>query len=152
MAKTTTVSFTGKTMWFRPGFIDREFEDPDNGRGGNYSIQMELDEASVRLFNGLNPKAKLKNGNVAKFSRYEYANFGNGPEPLGPPVYTGFDEGVAVGNGSDVTVRVDAYPYTFKGRPGTALRLVSVHVDNLVEYIRPTVDNPEAHDNAPPVH
>lgn len=147
---TKTVTFKGKTQWFRPGYIDREYEDTDNGRGGNYAIDVFLDEASVKLFHAIGPRAKLKDGNLARFRRYEYANFGKGPESLGPPKYSGFEEGVSIGNGSDVSVVVEYYTTTFKGKSLIAMRLVSVHVDNVIEYIKPS-DTP-FDDNTPPVH
>lgn len=147
---TKTIRLKGKTKYFRPYYIDREYEDPDNGRGGNYSIQIELDDESVQTFNTLGAKAKLKDGNVAKFSRYEYANYGKGPEALGPPKYSGFDESQLIGNGSDATVTIDVYPYTFKNKSSFAIRLVAVHIDNLIEYQRPV--GTDADDNTPPVH
>lgn len=154
---TKTVIFKGTCQWFRPNYIDREFEDADNGRGGNYSIHVMLDEDSIKLWNGIAPRAKLKDGNngrnLATFRRYEFANFGKGPEPLGPPVYTGFEDGTLIGNGSTVSVSVDVYGTSFKGKPLTALRLVGAHVDNLIIYEKAKAnDAPFDVDNTPPVH
>lgn len=148
------VTFTGKALWSQvwPAQIDREFEDPSNGRGGSWSIKLIVDDDNLKKFNALGAKAKpkriddLKNtagledyldSKFLTLRRYEYANYGKGPEPLGSPLVTGVAEGESIGNLSDVTVTVDAYPYEFKGKPSVAMRLVSVHVDNLIEYTRP---------------
>lgn len=148
---TKTVTFRGKCEWAKPWpkMIDREYEDPDNGRGGNWSVNVFLDDASVKLWNAIGPRAKLKDGNRATFRRYEYANFGKGPEALGSPVVTGVEEGTAIGNGSDVSVTVDVYDTKFKGKPLVALRWVAIHVENLVVYEKPS-DTP--FDTTPPVH
>lgn len=147
-----TVTFKGKSFYAKPwpNQIDREYEDPDSIRGGNWCVRVTLDEDSVKLFNAIGPKAKLKDG-VAAFRRYEYVDYGQGEgvQPLGPPSVTGVSEGTLIGNGSDLSVQVEVYPYTFKNRPGVALRLVSVHVDNLVEYVRPV--GVTENDSTPPV-
>lgn len=152
-----TLKLTGKAHYARPwlGQIDREYEDPDNGRGGNWKVGLSLDEPSLKLFNALGAKAKVQDAkdgtpNVLNLRRYEYANYGKGPEALGPPKVTGVEEGTAIGNDSTLTATIEAYPYTFKNRPGVAIRLLSVHVDNHVEYIKSDV--PFDADNTPPVH
>lgn len=48
-------------------------------------------------------------------------------------------DGRGIGNGSDITVKVERYKHTIpfkKGAKGTAIRLVSVKVDNLIPYDR----------------
>lgn len=164
---TQIVTFKGKALYAQPweNQIDREYEDPDSGRGGNWSIKLIVDDENLRLFNALGAKAKTKrvdelkktdgleeviNNKYLTLRRYEYANYGKGWEALGPVKVTGVAEGTAIGNLSDLTVAVEAYPFTFKGKPGIGLRLVSVHVDNLVEYKKPEAAT--ADDNTPPVH
>jgi hypothetical protein len=133
---TKRINLTGVTEWCKPwpGQIDREYEDPDNGKGGNWNMVLVLDEPSIRLFSAIGAKTKLKDGNKLTLRRYERASaLGD----LGAPTVTGVDEGTPIGNGSTATVGIDVYDYEFKGRPGKALRWVSVHVDNLVVYQRP---------------
>lgn len=50
-----------------------------------------------------------------------------------------WDRKVDIGNGSDITVKVECYKFNVprkKGVKGRAIRLVSVGIDNLVEYSR----------------
>jgi len=138
---TKHVTLKGKAEWCKPwpGQIDREFEDPENGKGGNWSTIVILDDDSLKVFNALSAKTKLKDGNKLTLRRYErHPSLGE----LGPVKVTGVDEGIAIGNGSDVSVDVECYDYTFKGRPGRALRWVSLNVDKLVEYVKPDAAKP----------
>jgi hypothetical protein len=132
---TKRITLSGTTEWCKPWAfqIDREFEDPDNNRGGNYSMTLVLDEPSIRLFSALGAKAKLKDGSKLTLRRYERSPMGD----LGPVEVSGVEEGTHIGNGSTATVDVDVYDYTFKGRPGKALRWVSVDVSELVVYVKP---------------
>jgi hypothetical protein len=152
---TKYVQFKGKSHFFKNIWadrIDREFEDPANGKGGNWNAQVKLDDDSVKLFNAIGTRSKLKDGNRAMFRRYEFQTFdkAKGPEALGPVKVTGVDEGTLIGNDSDVTVTVEVYDYTFKNKPGKGLRLVEINVDNLIPYEKPV--GPTAEDNLPPVH
>lgn len=127
------ITLTGKSLYARPWEhqIDREYE--HEVKGGNWCVRIILDEQSVKLFNGLGSKAKLKDGALA-LRRYEYADFGNGPEKLGPPVVTGVDPNTNIGNDSDISVDVEVYSYEYKNKPGIGLRLCGVKVLNLIPY------------------
>jgi hypothetical protein len=66
---------------------------------------------------------------------------------LSPPVIVDKEgnptEGVGIGNGSDVTVKLDYYSYKSpQGDTGKAIRLAGLRVDNLVPY-NPNNDYPE---------
>lgn len=70
-------------------------------------------------------------------------------QPFHPPIVLEADGKTpianpgAVGNGSDVTIKIEVYGYTTKGgNKGTATRLESIKVDNLVEF-EPKRDFPE---------
>lgn len=165
---TKTVTFKGKALWCQPwvGQIDRAYEDPDNGRGGKWSMKLIVDKENLLAFLDLGAKAKPKRIDELKktdgledyldnkflsFNRNEFVNYGKGPEELGPPKVTGVEEGALIGNLSDVTVTAEAYDYEFKGKTGVAIRWVSLHVDNLIEYKKPS-EVPFDTDNTPPVH
>lgn len=138
---TKHITLRGKSEWCKPWDfqIDREFEEADDGRGGNYATTIVLDDDSVKLFNALGAKAKLKDGNKLTLRRYErHPVLGE----LGPVEVEGVDEGTLIGNGSDISVGADVYDYTFKSRPSKALRLVSIIVDKLVEYQKPETSKP----------
>lgn len=151
---TTTITFRGKALYCQPwpSQVDKEYEDPDSVRGGNWSTKLIVDDDNLKLFNALGAKAKTKRVDELKktegledyidskfltFRRYEYVDYGKGKEALGAPEVSGVPEGTAIGNLSDVSVTVDVYPYTYKGKPGVAIRWVSLHVDDLVEYKKP---------------
>jgi len=130
------ITLTGKSLYARPwaAQIDREYE--HDVKGGNWCVRVVLDDASVKVFNALGSRAKLKDGALA-LRRYEYADFGKGPEALGAPVVTGVDKGTLIGNGSDIATEVEVYTYEYKGKPGVGLRLVSIDVETLVPYEKP---------------
>lgn len=160
---TQLVTFQGKALYAQPGKLDTAY--PKDGAGGNYSVKLIVNDENLKLFNALGAKAKAKRIDDLKktegledylsskyltFRRYENVNYGKGWEPLGPVLISGIEEGQFIGNLSDLTVTAEAYPYTFEGKNGIAMRLVSVHVDNLIEYQKPV--SIEASDNTPPVH
>lgn len=131
---TKYIKFTGPCEWAKvyPHQIDRAFEE---NKGGNWSIVVDLSPADQLTFNNIGAKAKLK-GTKATFRCYEKAAYGD----VAPPTVTlpaGYDVGTPIGNGSIVTVDVEIYDYNFKGRPGKALRLKGVTVNELVEYKKP---------------
>lgn len=157
---TRTVSFTGPVRWAKvwPGQVDRKFQ--TEARGGNWSVIMNLPEDQVKKYNALglkNPakteedvmiaeiKAKKKGKTVdmkvndVSFHRYErHPKLGD----LGSPQVTGVEEGTLIGNESVCTAIVEVYPYTFEGQAGHATRLVSLEVNKLVEYVKPTQEGP----------
>lgn len=151
---TTTVTFTGTSEWAKvyAGQIDREFVDDTNPRdkGGNWSIGVILDEDEMKTFRAIGTKAgpDKKNPNKVTFRRYEKSFLG----PLSPPEVVlpdGYEDGTSIGNGSAVEVEVDIYDYTFKNKPGKAMRLKKVTVTKLVEYKKPDGDAPKLADPVP---
>lgn len=138
---TKQVTFQGKAQWFNPWELDTAFVEDDDPRGGNYAVNVILDDEGVAQFKAMGAKAKLKevvkdDGDLRKavFRRYErHPVIGE----LGPVIVTGVPRGVLVGNDSDITVVIDLYDFSYKGRPSRGIRLVSVNVDNIVEYVKP---------------
>jgi hypothetical protein len=53
---------------------------------------------------------------------------------------------VLIGNGSDVTVKMEHYNYTFGAEKGSACRLHTIRVDNLIPY-EARIEDMEAYDN-----
>lgn len=141
---TKRITLKGKAEWCKPWpfQIDREFEDNSKGpdpKGGNFSTVIALDDDSLKLFNALGARAKLKDGNKLTLRRYErHPRLGE----LGPVLVSGVEPGALIGNDSDITVEVDVYDYTYNGRDSRGLRWVSVNVDNLVVYEKPPLSKP----------
>lgn len=141
---TKHVTLTGKAEWCKPWDfqLDTAFVDNTKGpdpRGGNFATVVILDDASVAAFTTLGTKAKLKDGNKLTVRRYErHPVLGE----LGPVEVSGVEQGVLIGNGSDITIDVDVYDYTYLGRPSRGVRWVGVHVDALVVYEAPATSKP----------
>lgn len=140
---TRRITMKGKAEWCKPypHQIDRAFEDNSNGpdpRGGCNSMVLIPDEESLLVFKALGTRAKLNDGKLT-LRRYErHPVLGE----LGPVVVRGVDYETPIGNGSDVTVEVDVYDYTYNGRASRGLRWVSVTVDNLVVFEREPTSKP----------
>lgn len=140
---TRFLRFTGECKWAKvwPVQLDKAYESEKNG--GNWSVVITLNDKDFEDFKALRTRHKLDKGKDVTFRRYERASFG----ALGAPKVEGVPEGTLIGNGSNVTVDVAVYPYTYGGRPGTGTRLERVIVNKLVEY-KPEV-KAEATDGPP---
>jgi hypothetical protein len=163
--KTQYYEFTGPVRWAKvwPAQVDRKFA-TDNA-GGNWSLIMTLDDKQQKLYNALGTKtgaineddlailkikAKKKGKEInAEIGDVTFRRNERHPKlgELGSPAVFGVNEGTSLGNGSVCTVKVEVYPYTFEGQSGNAARLVSVTVNELVEYVKPSTD-----EDGPPVH
>jgi hypothetical protein len=132
---TKSIILKGTVEWCRPwpGQLDLAFADEGDARGGNWNTDFLPDEDSMKVFNALGAKAKIRDGKL-KLRRYErHPVLGE----LGPVLVAGVDAGTAIGNGSEVTVGMDVYDYEFKGRASKGIRWVSIEVLKLVEYEKP---------------
>lgn len=141
---TQYISFRGKAHYCKPyeAQIDRGFEDKDEGRFANWNTGLILDDQTLVAYNALNlSQVKVKEGNRVTFKRAEFKKDKDGNlEALGTPRVTlpdGADEGSAIGNGSDVSISIEVFDYTYKNRPGRAARWNAVTVHELVEYVKP---------------
>ena len=131
---TKTYFFSGKCKWARLNIPDEKYK--------RYKINVYLDEASKKKF--------AESGSMLEWRRDEdgeFITFGRPESKLmrgeivkfGPPEIVD-SNGVAleeyVGNGSDVTVKVSIYDYTFGKKVGKGTRLEAVRVNNLVPYVK----------------
>lgn len=172
---TKYVSFTGPVRWAKvwENQVDRKFA--TENAGGNWSVIQTLDGDQVKLYNGLGLKNaaasemdvqidKMKKAAKGKESTLEVGDINlrrNEKHPklgnLGPPVVTGVEAGTPIGNGSICKTTVEVYPYNFEGQPGTAARLVSLDVLDLVEFVKDggsatSGPDPVVNLDLPPVH
>ena len=133
---TETVFVQGKSMWART-------QRPDEW--GNWSLQLHLDNKSLEIVNKLieqglknrlkkdddgyfmtfrRPTQKMMRGKVIGFTPVEVLDK-DGKTPID----------VAIGNGSDVTLKLEVYQHgTPGGGKAKAARLQGVRVDNLVPF------------------
>jgi hypothetical protein len=121
-----------------PAQLDTAFAEEGDARGGNWNCDFIPDEDSTKAYNALGAKAKIRDGKL-KLRRYErHPVLGE----LGPVLVSRVDPGTAIGNGSTVTVGIDAYDYEYKGRASKGIRWVSLEVEKLVEYEKPATSKP----------
>lgn len=104
---------------------------------------LKLKESTPECEGILNDLKSTEDGYTANFSRPMSKDFGGGKEELlTPPIILDannepWPDNVLIGNGSDITVKVELYKYNIKfkkGKKGSAIRLVSARIDNLVPY------------------
>jgi hypothetical protein len=140
---TKEIFFTGKAKWAHTGRPDK---------WGNYSLCIYPDAESLEKFRALktskpsilNEEKKDDDGTFFKVSCPQNKNIAGKVvafnvavlHPDGRPITESL-----IGNGSDVTIKVDHYTYR-KGE-GAALRLKAIRVDNLVPYTVQNSFNPE---------
>jgi len=133
--KTRIYFIQGKCKWFRNKTVNQ---------WDKYSHQLYPDQKGMEILRELQAEG-MKNV-IKKDDDGWYINFGRpvvketasgkkiGFEP--PEVFD--KDGVPfdglVGNGSDITTKIEVYPYDFKGNKGIGVRWVSSRVDNLVPY------------------
>lgn len=131
---TKHVYLQGKAKWvniFRPD------------KFGSWSLQLYMTPESIEKFKTMGLRTELKkdeDGYYAKFKcdvqkeiRGKKIAF---PRPMVVDL-EGKPTEVHIGNGSDITIKLDHYNYRSpKGETGWAARLSGVRIDNLVEYER----------------
>lgn len=132
------VYLQGKAKWCRVHTPDQY---------GKWKTVLYLNNDSLNIVNGLlerglkNVLAKDEDGYNMTFSRKTQIDSVQGrPIPLPPPELLDADgktplRGIMVGNGSDITVKLDVYPCRPKGsKPFVAARLEAIKVDNLIPF------------------
>lgn len=147
--KTVPVYLQGKCKWARLVQPDLKFNKwslvlyPD---AASYDILVDLVKKGIK--NKLKQDAdgwyvtlsratqKVMQGKVRAFERPEVLD---GTKPLPSGGYEPFIEASKIGNGSDVTVKIEHYTYHQPTDPqgtfgGHAIKLASVRVDNFVPY------------------
>lgn len=126
--------WSGKCKWAKTHVLDEKYN--------KWKIVLYPDAVSLKKIEELKERG-LKN-TIKKDDDGYHINISRPPStkrkgrevPLGPPEVINKD-GTAtselIGNGSDVTVKVEVY--AFKQFPGVAARLAAIRVDNLVPYV-----------------
>lgn len=160
---TKTYTFTGPVRYAKvwPAQVDRKFQ--TEGRGGNWSVIMNLPDSQAKLYNALGTKTKAVSEQDVAIFKIKKPDAKNPPQvndvtfrryerhpvlgDLGSPAVLGVSDGESIGNDSICTAVVEVYPYTFEGSTGFATRLVSLEVNTLVPYVKPAATGDE-----PPVH
>lgn len=146
MPKNENYYFQGKASW-----ANRLFEaDTDYGQWSvklhftpkSHEDFLKLKEPDGEWAGILNEVKKDEDGYFHQFRRpvrKEFRDKNNKHQEIefDPPIVLdsegrAWDQRVPIGNGSDITVKVELYRYSYKGKKGRAIRLVSVKVDNLV--------------------
>jgi len=126
--------YWGGPLYLTPASIDI-FNTLKKGKEGITGIKNELTEDEEGSWiNAKRPCVKIWQGKETQLQPVEVV------DKDGKPM-----KGVAIGNGSDVTCKFEYYPFTNpfkKTERGSAIRLYSVRVDNLVPYERKDY-NPE---------
>jgi hypothetical protein len=131
---TTQIYLKGKAKWVRVTAPDPKY--------GTYSMVLYPDEASMNIVhelkNGhpsiLNELKKDDDGYNIKFNCKPNQNIGGVIQVFNVEVLDkdGRPTRELIGNGSDVTVKLDKY--TFRKGEGLAVRLRAIRIDNLVPY------------------
>lgn len=135
---TSEVYFTGKGKWVRVQIPDPQFK--------KYSLRLYPDTASLDKFKSLQ-KEGVKNF-LKRDEDGDYFNLSRPSEKIIKGVLRAFEpplvlmpdgqtpmRNVNIGNGSDLTVKVQVYSHkTPNGKDAKAIRLESIRVDNLVPF------------------
>lgn len=107
----------------------------------SYEDFMKLKEETDTRVGILNEVKKDDDGYWVNFKRAMSKTFKGKEQLFTPPIILAADgtpwpEGTMIGNGSDVTVKVEFYTFQppFKKKRGSAIRMESVRVDHLVPY------------------
>lgn len=147
MAKSEIIYLVGKGKWCQRLFIPDEKFAPSAWKFDFYPDKDSLDVLMQMKnpgegYQGLkNHFKKDEDGTYLSIKRNTYIDTKKGRSPLTPPVVLKADgspwDGSAVGNGSDLTVKIEKRTYqTPDKKMGVAIRLVGVRVDNLVPFER----------------
>lgn len=138
--QTEFVYLSGKAKWVR-NLIPTEHGD---WRCTLYPDAASLDKIKEMQSRGLmNHLKKDEDGYYMQFKRPTERKFKAGTtQGMLPPLVVNSDGepliGVMVGNGSDVTIKLEVYPFNKIGGSGKAIaaRWASMRVDNLIPYER----------------
>lgn len=130
--RTEYLYFKGKCKWCKTNQLNKF---------GNWSMDLYLSPEELDRFKALKTKNKVKHdddGDYISLSRPPSKVIKGKVVGFAPPQVVdaqGMPLAVYIGNGSDVTVKVDYYSYeTPQKEKGYAARWSGVRVDNLVPY------------------
>lgn len=147
MAKTEIIYLTGKGKWCQRLFIPDDKFVPPAWKFDFYPDEKSLETVMAMKKPGegykplMNHIKQDEDGKYLAIKRVTYIDTKKGRSPLTPPVVLKADgspwDGTAIGNGSDLTVKIEKRTYpTPDKKTGIAIRLVGVRVDNLVPFER----------------
>lgn len=157
-SKTKFITFQGKGKWVKP-YVPSQFD--------KWSLDLYMPKEEVERFKELKVMNHLKrddDGDYVTFSRPTSKTFKGKLEGLSPPLVTDKDGmpmiNVPIGNGSDLTVTLELYPYQPPGKDQpkkNAIRLFAIRVDELVPFANDSFSTSEQAAAAelaktPPVH
>lgn len=137
--------FQGKASWAKLIAPDIEFKNWNvkvHLTPESYDQFMKLREPQGDVAGILNEVKQDDDGYFVVFKRPTEKRYKDELKLFTPPEVLDSEgkplRNVFIGNGSDVTVKVECYKYTkpFKQGRGRAIRLVSVMVDNLIPFER----------------
>lgn len=144
--KAEEIFLSGKASWVKAVNPDQKYN--------KWSMQLHPNAESLEIIRDLqtqgvrNQMKKDEDGYYMSFSRPVSKTYRGKIRTFTPPVVMNADktplEGLRVGNGSDVTIKIEAYPYNdpTTGNKGKAVRWESMRVDNLVPF-NPDTDYPD---------
>jgi hypothetical protein len=120
-----TMYFTGDCKWARVYRPDDKYE--------KYGIDVQLDETQQKEYTGIGLKGKIKDGYVTLSS---YPDKKKGGPAVKPTVVDaeGKEFTELIGNGSNVTCKIETYTFDNKWGKGAGHRLVGVKVNKHVKY------------------
>ena len=143
MAKTEHVYLRGKAKWCMVNIPDQ---------WGNYKVSLYLTPDSLEKFKELKVKNHLKkddDGYYVVLRRPTSKMIKGKVIGMAPPIVKDKDgvemHDALIGNGSDITVKLEYYPYTFNKVTEHAVRLHTIRIDNLIPYA-PRIEDMEAYD------
>ena len=119
--------FTGECKWARVQTPDDKYK--------KYSIDVKLDEKQMYEYGNLKLKGKPREGFVTFSSYPDKKNSGPAKKPEVVDA-EGNPCDALIGNGSNVTVKVETYSYNNEYGKGNGSRLVAVKVNELKEYVK----------------
>ena len=120
-----TYYFTGDCKWAKVYKPDDRYK--------KYSIDVELDEVQQKEYDSIELKGKAREGYVS-FSSYPDKKKGNMPSPPTVMDADGKPFTDLIGNGSNVTVKIETYTYNNEWGKGNGHRLMAVKVNKHVKF------------------
>lgn len=130
--------WSGKCKWARTSAPDQW----GNWKVTLYPTPETLEEIRELQTQGLKTTIqKDEDGYYVTLRRPQEKNYGGKIKGFAPPVVLNADGSpagnVMIGNGSDVTVKVEVYKYNIpasNGKKGVAIRMEAIRINNLVPY------------------
>ena len=130
--------FRGKAKWAKIIEPDLDYDKTKK----SWKIDLYMDDKSWLLYDQSGIQLKVRSTDEGKYVQFRRPTLDWSGNVVGPPIIidsAGNDIGVKVGNGSTVVCKVEVY----KAKKGKGHRLLAVQVEDLVEYNKSEVFNPD---------